>query len=168
MDTIMTRTARNPEEAITSHIIRRLSIMSNKKILVVEDDADVRLGYHVLLQAHHYDTFFAADSLSAISEARKHKPDLIILDLGLPAGDGFIVLERLGVIPHLAVIPVIVVSARDLQGNKERALKAGARAFVQKPWNDDELLAIISQLLGQPDISVAQPEGSAIRAADDM
>jgi DNA-binding response OmpR family regulator len=126
--------------------------MSNRKVLIVEDDADVRLGYQVLLKANHYDTFFAADSSSAVSEARKHTPDLIILDLGLPAGDGFIVMERLRANTHLAVIPVIVVSARDLRGNKERALKAGAKAFVQKPWNDNELLALISELLGQPNI----------------
>jgi two-component system KDP operon response regulator KdpE len=126
--------------------------MSNKKILVVEDDADVRLGYQVLLKANHYDTFFAADSTAAISEARKHQPDLIILDLGLPAGDGFIVLERFRGNMNLAVIPVIVVSARDLHGNKERALKAGAKAFVQKPWNDSELLSLISEQLGQPNI----------------
>ena len=100
--------------------------MSNKKILIVEDDADVRLGYHVLLKANHYDTFFAADSLSAISEARKHQPDLIILDLGLPAGDGFIVLDRFRANTYLSIIPVIVVSARAIHGNKERALKAGA------------------------------------------
>ena len=131
--------------------------MSNKKILIIEDDADVRLGYHVLLKANHYDTFFAADSLSAVSEARKHRPDLIILDLGLPAGDGFIVLERFRGNTNLAVIPVIVVSGRDLHGNKERALKEGAKAFVQKPWNDNELLAIISGLLGQPDESISQP-----------
>ena len=122
--------------------------MSNKKILIVEDDADVRLGYHILLKANHYDTFFAVDSVSAVSEARKHQPDLIILDLGLPAGDGFIVLERLKGYTHLAVIPVIVVSARDLHGNKARALQAGAKAFVQKPWNDNELLELISELLG--------------------
>jgi DNA-binding response OmpR family regulator len=126
--------------------------MSNKKILIVEDDADVRLGYQVLLKANHYDTFFAADSTSAVSEARKQQPDLIILDLGLPAGDGFIVLERFRANTNLAVIPVIVVSARDLQGNKERALKAGAKAFVQKPWNDSELLALISEQLGLPNI----------------
>jgi len=60
--------------------------MSNKKILIVEDDAEVRLGYQVLLKANHYDTFFAADSTAAVSEARKHQPDLILLDLGLPAG----------------------------------------------------------------------------------
>jgi DNA-binding response OmpR family regulator len=131
--------------------------MNNKKILVVEDDADVRLGYHILLKAHHYDTFFAADSLSAISEARKHQPDLIILDLGLPAGDGFVVLERFRANTYLAVIPVIVVSGRDIHGNKERALEAGARAYLQKPWDDSELLAIIAQLLGQPNLSVSQP-----------
>jgi CheY-like chemotaxis protein len=96
--------------------------------------------------------------LSAISEARKHQPDLIILDLGLPAGDGFVVLERLRAITPLALIPVIVVSARDLRGNRERALKEGAKAFVQKPWNDDELLAIIGQQLGQPELPIPQPK----------
>ena len=125
--------------------------MSNKKILIVEDDADVRLGYKVLLTAHHYDTIFAGDGLAAVSEAIKHQPDLILLDLGLPAGDGFILLERFRANMNLSLIPVIVVSARDLRGNKERSLKAGAKAFVQKPWNDNELLALIRQLLGQPE-----------------
>jgi DNA-binding response OmpR family regulator len=124
--------------------------MSNKKILVIEDDADVRLGYHILLTANHYDTVFAADSLSAGSEARKHHPDLIILDLGLPAGNGYIVLERFRANISLSTIPVIVVSARDAHGSRDRALKAGARAFVQKPWNDNELLALISEHLRDP------------------
>jgi two-component system KDP operon response regulator KdpE len=131
--------------------------MSNKKVLIVEDDADVRLGYKVLLTAHHYDTIFAADSVFAISEALKHRPDLILLDLGLPAGDGFMVLERFRANTLLAPIPVIVVSARDLHGNKERALKAGAKAFLQKPWNDNEMLGLIRQLLGQPGPSVSWP-----------
>jgi CheY-like chemotaxis protein len=129
--------------------------MSNKKILIVEDDADVRLGYKVLLTAHHYDTCFAGDSISAISEAVKHQPDLIVLDLGLPAGDGFMVMERLRANMNLPLIPVIVVSARALQGNKDRALKAGAKAFLQKPWNDIELLALIRQLLHAPASSVS-------------
>ena len=134
--------------------------MSNKKILIVEDDADVRLGYHVLLKANQYETFFAADSFSAVTEARKHQPDLIILDLGLPAGDGFVVLERLRANTYLALVPVIVVSGRDLygiHGNRERALKAGARAYLQKPWDDNELLGTINQLVGQPDLSTSQP-----------
>jgi CheY-like chemotaxis protein len=130
--------------------------MSNKKVLVVEDDADVRLGYNVLLKANQYDTFFAADALCAITEARKCVPDVIVLDLGLPAGDGCVVLERLRANMQLSMIPVIVVSGRDLPGNKERALRFGARAFVQKPWNDDELLALIGKLAGQPATPAAQ------------
>jgi two-component system KDP operon response regulator KdpE len=132
--------------------------MSKKRILVVEDDADVRLGYRVLLRAHHYDTFFAADGLSAVSEARKHQPDLTILDLGLPAGDGFVVLDRFSANADLANIPVVVVSGRDVTGilgNKERALDAGAKAYLSKPWDDAELLATISGLLSE-----VEPSGS--------
>jgi DNA-binding response OmpR family regulator len=123
--------------------------MANKKILIIEDDSDLRLGYHIRLKANNYDTFFAADALASMTEARKHQPDLIILDLGLPAGDGFMVMERLKKNTYLAAIPIIVVSARDHRENKDRALKAGARAFLQKPVNNDELLAVIQQLLGE-------------------
>jgi DNA-binding response OmpR family regulator len=132
--------------------------MSKKKILVVEDDADVRLGYHVLLKAHGYDTFFASDGSSALGEARKHQPDLIILDLGLPAGDGFVVMERLKTNTYLSMVPVIVVSARDIRSNKERALAAGVKAFFHKPWRDDELLATIAETLGQPVLASVQPK----------
>ena len=128
----------------------------NPTILVVEDDPDVRLGYRILLKANHYDTVLAADSSAAINEASRHQPDLIILDLGLAAGDGFLVLDRLRANTHLSVIPVIVVSARDVRGNKERVLKAGARAFVQKPWNDSELLTLIGQLVGRSEPLVSQ------------
>ena len=134
--------------------------MSNKKILIVEDDADVGLGYQVLLKANHYDTFLATDAVSAVNEALKHQPDLMILDLGLPDSDGFVVLERLRAIranADLSAIPVIVVSARDPHENKERALRAGAKAYVQKPWNDHELLAMIGKLLRQPERRVSQP-----------
>jgi DNA-binding response OmpR family regulator len=122
--------------------------MPNKKILVIEDDNDVRLGYQVMLKSKQYETCFAADGMTAISEARKQKPDLIILDLGLPAGDGFVVLERLRANVQLAIVPVVVVSGRDLHASKDRALKAGARAFLQKPWDDQVLLATIEQLVG--------------------
>jgi DNA-binding response OmpR family regulator len=124
--------------------------MANKKILVVDDDPDVRHGLQVRLKANHYYTFFAADAISSMSEARKCEPDLIILDLGLPAGDGFIVMDRLKQMHSLALIPVIVVSARDVRANQERALKAGAKAFLQKPVDDAELLAVIRKTLGEP------------------
>ncbi len=64
--------------------------MPNKRILIVDDDPDVRQGMHVRLKATGYDTFFASDALSGVAEARKQNPDLIILDLGLPASDGYV------------------------------------------------------------------------------
>jgi CheY-like chemotaxis protein len=124
--------------------------MDSKKILIVDDNADIRLGMHLRLKANQFETFFAADAFAAVAEARKHRPDLVILDLGLPAGDGFTVMERLKQVPFLAVIPVIVVSARDGLGNQKRAHEAGAKAFLQKPVNDAELLAVIRQALGEP------------------
>jgi DNA-binding response OmpR family regulator len=127
--------------------------MGNKKILIVDDDPDVRHGIHIRLKANHYDTFFAADALSSVTEARKQEPDLIILDLGLPAGDGFVVMERLKKVPSLALIPIIVVSARDARANQERVIKAGATAFLHKTVDNAELLAVIRRALGEP----AQP-----------
>ena len=123
--------------------------MSNKKILIVEDDPDVRRGLHVRLQANNYDTCVAVDAISSVAEARKHKPDLILLDLGLPGGDGFMVMERFKTNPYLALIPVIIVSARTGNDNQVRAIKAGAKAFLEKPVDNEELLAVIRQVLGE-------------------
>ena len=82
--------------------------MGNKKILIVDDDPDVLHSMHVRLKANNYDTSFAADAISCMAEARKSEPDLVILDLGLPAGDGFLVMERFKAVPSLASIPIIV------------------------------------------------------------
>ena len=121
--------------------------MSQKKILVVDDDPDMRLGLQQLLSANHYDVISAGDGVASISEARKHMPDLMILDLGLPAGDGFSVLERLKANEKLSSIPVIVLSGRDRVGNRDRAIKAGARTFLQKPMANEKLLAVIRMVL---------------------
>ncbi|MDB6106434.1 MAG: hypothetical protein JWO52_6433 [Gammaproteobacteria bacterium] len=104
----------------------------------------------IRLRANGYDTFFASDALSCITEARRHGPDLIILDLGLPAGDGFLVMERMRRIASLSAIPIVVVSARDVRANRDRAVRAGAQAFLQKPVDNAELLAVIRHALGEP------------------
>jgi two-component system OmpR family response regulator len=123
--------------------------MSQKTILIVDDDPDIRLGLHVRLKANHYNVIFAGDGMAGIAEARKHMPDLIILDLGLPAGDGFSVMERLKANDSLSLIPVIVVSGRNYDANVDRALLAGAMAFLQKPVDNAELLSVIRQALGE-------------------
>jgi DNA-binding response OmpR family regulator len=117
--------------------------MSKQKILVVDDDPDLVRALRLRLRANNYDITTASDGYSAVASAQKDRPDLIVLDLGLPAGDGFVVLDRLQNIDALAGVPVIVLSARDPQGNEERALKAGATAFFQKPADNEELLNVI-------------------------
>src|ERR1700721_4277734 len=122
--------------------------MSQKKILVVDDDPEVRLSLNVRLKVNNYAVVFAVDGVARIAGARKHMPDLIILDLGLPAGDGFSVLERLKANASLSMIPVIVVSGRARIPNRDQALKAGAVAFLQKPVENTRLLSLIRQILG--------------------
>lgn len=121
--------------------------MIRKKILIVDDDQDLVRGLAVRLKANNYDPVFATDAVTAISVANKEKPDLILLDIGLPAGDGFIVMDRLKKIISLMAIPVIILSARDPLLNKERAFKAGAKAFFLKPAENEQLLVAIQEAL---------------------
>jgi len=123
--------------------------MSGKKVLIIDDDQHLLLGLTARLKANGYRVISATDAISAIEVARKEAPDLIILDLGLPAGDGFVVLERMRGLADLGAIPVIVLSARDPADNKKRALDAGAVAFFQKPPDNHEFLTAIRQALGE-------------------
>jgi two-component system KDP operon response regulator KdpE len=119
------------------------SKMEKSKILIVDDDPDMRRALRKRLWANNYDTVQAHDGYSAIALAHKEHPDLIVLDLGLPVGDGFVVLDNLHNTDTLAHIPVVVLTARDPRDNRERAIKGGAVAFFQKPADNVELLDII-------------------------
>lgn len=123
--------------------------MSRADILVVDDDPDMRQTLQIRLKANGYDVRCAEDGVGAISEVRSHTPDLIVLDLGLPAGDGFVVLDTLKTNVDLASVPVIVLSGRDRKANEERVLNAGGRAFLQKPVQTNEFLAVIRHTLDE-------------------
>jgi len=119
--------------------------MSRNKILVIDDDEDIRQGLSIRLKANGYSVVTAVDAISAVSVARTENPDLIILDLGLPGGDGYAVMERLEKINCTA--PVIVLSAKDPYQNIEKSLYAGAENYLQKPPDTNELLSAISKAL---------------------
>lgn len=121
--------------------------MERRKILIVEDHRDTRVGLNARLKAAGYDTAMAADAVSATTAVRREKPDLVILDLGLPGGDGFVVLERLRAMTHLHDVPVVVLSARPIAGNAERARDLGAVAYFQKPARDHLLMRTIELVL---------------------
>ncbi len=113
------------------------------KIMIVDDDPELRMALKLRLRANQYETVSACDGYSAIALAQKERPNLIILDLGLPAGNGYSVLKRLRESDALSNIPVVVLTARDPHGNEERSLGAGATAFFQKPVDNQELLEVI-------------------------
>ena len=123
--------------------------MGGKKILVVEDDQRLVAGLAVLLKRSGYTVVSAQDGTTALGVARQEVPDLILLDLGLPAGNGFLFLEWIKQLAPLATIPVIVLTGQEPSENKEWSLKSGAVAFLQKPVENTRLLAIIRKVLGE-------------------
>jgi DNA-binding response OmpR family regulator len=131
-----------------------LQTMSNfvakAKILIVDDDQDIRRLLAHRLKAESYETVFASDAISAVNMARREEPNLILLDLGLPAGDGYVVMERLKAMPALEGVPIIVVSARDPATERDRAWEAGVDAFFRKPFEYTELVSAIRKVLGRP------------------
>ena len=118
-----------------------------KKILIIEDEQELVLGLATLLKSRKYLTVAAYDSLYGISLAHQENVDLIILDLGLPAGGGFYVLENLRKSIKTNSIPVLVLTARTEKELEEKALKLGAAAYMHKPFDPEELLSRISEIL---------------------
>ena len=117
------------------------------KILIVEDDADLRRALGARLHGHGYETVTAADGAAAIATARSERPSLVLLDLGLPAGDGFTVIERLKRTASGGSTPIVVVSARGSSSDRDRAFKLGAAEFVTKPFDNEKLMRTIRELL---------------------
>jgi len=121
---------------------------AKRKILVIEDDHDQRLGMRLRLAASGYDVAEAVDGVDALGAARRENPDLILLDLGLPGEDGYTVIANLRAIDITRSTPIVVISGRDPRTDGARARDAGADAFLQKPWDDDDLLRTIREALG--------------------
>ena len=127
------------------------------KILIVDDDAEIRQLLGEELRDLGHDSFYASDGIQALSMVRRERPDLILLDLRLPGGDGFGVLVRLQRIAEVAHIPVIVFSGMRSPDAEETALKLGAREFVQKSLSGNHLAAAIGRALDGAVPDVAQP-----------
>jgi two-component system, OmpR family, KDP operon response regulator KdpE len=124
------------------------------RVLVVEDDADIRGIVRALLEAAKYRAVEAETAERAEIEARSHKPDLLLIDLGLPDRDG---LEVIRAVRRWSSVPIIVLSARTMEEQKIAALDAGADDYVTKPFNAGELLARVRAALRRNVSTVEQP-----------
>ena len=119
--------------------------MAKWKILVVDDEQDIAKALKVRLKANGYNVVLAYDSVQAFTVANQEKPDLIILDIMIPGGGGFVVAERLKQSNATHHIPIIFLTG--ISGGEERAHKVGASGYVMKPYHPDELLETIHRAL---------------------
>jgi DNA-binding response OmpR family regulator len=117
------------------------------KILVVDDDQDLVLGLSIRLQANHYQVYSAFGVPDAIETAQREKPDLVILDITFPIGNGILLIPRLRMIESLEDVPVIVMTGKSLPFLRDEAITMGAQAYLQKPMDNDELLTTVRSLL---------------------
>lgn len=113
-------------------------------VLIVEDDAGIRGVLETLLEAQHYRVVAAESAARGVLEARNHRPDLVIVDLGLPDRDGVSVIRE---IRRFSPTPILVLSARTAESDKIDALDAGADDYVSKPFSTPELMARVRAAL---------------------
>jgi len=122
-----------------------------KSVLLVDDDNTIVLGTGMRLKSMGYTVYTAKDAVSAVSAFRKNPPDVVVLDISLPAGDGFLVADRLQNLVGSAATPIIFITASDNPALRERAKKLGAVGFLKKPFDATSLADAIETALSPGD-----------------
>jgi DNA-binding response OmpR family regulator len=115
--------------------------MKNLRILVVDDDPSIRQFVQINLEARGYKVFIASNGEEAVRNAEKEKPDLIILDIIMPGMDGFEVCRK---IRKSYTVPIIMLSAREGENDKEKCAACGADEYLTKPFVLKDLLSLVA------------------------
>ena len=129
--------------------------MSDRRILVVDDDPDIRGLLRELLDRRGFSVLEASDGQEALREFFDQRPDLVVLDVQMPGLDGWKTLER---IRELSDVPVVMLTAKATELEKTRGLRAGADDYVTKPFGRQELLARVEALLRRTGGRADQPD----------
>jgi two-component system KDP operon response regulator KdpE len=133
----------------------------SQRILIVDDEPNIVATVSPLLRARGYDVLSAMSGRAGLDTLERDKPDLVVLDLGLPDLDGVEVCRQMR---QTSNVPILVLSARGAEGDKVAALDAGADDYVTKPFGSEELLARIRAALRRSD-SAAATSGPIVRGA---
>jgi DNA-binding response OmpR family regulator len=120
-----------------------------RRILVVDDDAFIRRPLELFLREEGFQPSVAVDGEECLRRVALEVPDLIILDVMMPGRDGFSVCGALKADPRLAEVPVILLSARGMQHDRQRGIDLGADDFVTKPYSPSDLLRRVRHLLSR-------------------
>jgi len=119
-----------------------------KTVLIVEDNELNMKLFHDLLEAHGYHTVGTRNGIEALDLARKHRPDLIVMDIQLPEVSGLEVTKWLKDDPELQKIPVVAVTAFAMKGDEERIREGGCEAYLSKPISVGKFLETVRHFLG--------------------
>jgi two-component system, cell cycle response regulator DivK len=119
-----------------------------KRILIVEDKATSRELLRTVLEQQGYQVDEAPDGEAALRMIRELTPDLVLMDLQIPARDGFAVMREIRKDPRLQSVPVVAVTASAMQGDREKVLAAGFTGYIAKPVSLVQLRREVNQLLG--------------------
>jgi DNA-binding response OmpR family regulator len=117
------------------------------RILVVDDDPEVAKSIEASLRKHHYKVFVVYSGVEAIKEARRHPPDLIVLDVLMPDMDGLETCRQLRIDPALMDIPILFLTALGRPEDRVAGFRAGADDYLTKPFNLEELQLRIKAIL---------------------
>lgn len=120
-----------------------------KTVLIVEDNELNMKLFHDLLEAHGYDTLQTRTGIEALELARKHRPDLILMDIQLPEVSGLEVTKWIKEDEDLCAIPVIAVTAFAMKGDEERIRQGGCEAYISKPISVARFLETVRSYLGE-------------------
>ena len=118
------------------------------KILIIEDEVDTAKVVKKRLSEHGFQSIIAVDGYQGVEFAHKEKPDLIILDLMLPAGGGLSVLKKIRLSTRIMDIPVLVLTGIQDEKYKQQVLDEGVDAYMEKPYEASELIETIKKILG--------------------
>jgi DNA-binding response OmpR family regulator len=121
------------------------------KVLVIDDEAPIRLLCRVNLEAEKMDVLEASDGVAGLEQARDQTPDVILLDVMMPGVDGWQIAEQLLDDPRTARIPIIFLTARAEFRDRARGLDLGGVDYVTKPFNPLELAALVRDVLARVD-----------------
>jgi DNA-binding response OmpR family regulator len=120
-----------------------------KRILIVDDDAFIRRPLEFILREEGYQPESAADAAEGLRAVESHPPDLIFLDVMMPGKDGLTWCAELKSDPRYTAIPIVLLSARGQESDRERALASGATDLMTKPYSPQELKRRVRELLGR-------------------
>jgi CheY-like chemotaxis protein len=142
-----------------------MMVTSQPRILVVDDEPQVVWVLEFSLQALGYTTYSAHDGMEALDQIRRHRPELMVLDVMMPRMDGWSVLEKLSDVPAVDRPQIVVVTALASAGDRARAELLGASAFVPKPFDMDHLVSVLRSL-GSDDPAGVLASGGAATALE--